>query len=282
MSNLLSSIVRGFGFTLGRKAATSLIDGISTRQRVISYEPQVVTPQEVIPEEVKLTWSQKILTLIIHLGIVFLLALGAKSTGGHWGFALFNFGYFLIGWIIPVNIFSKINEKKYLPIIQAQENEIREKLYAEIDILIEKLAGGPYPGWAAPMGPNNRYDGDWTEMKYKYPTSHLTVIKDTFNRMVNYINKNVTEYGVEKFKEITSGTEPTIGMTEKEFGVWRTEYDTLLCPFKDILKNPSYPTNVEESVSSDVVYKTLIYGTKRTGDYYKFKNGILESYTQRD
>jgi hypothetical protein len=132
MSNLVSSIVKGFGFTLGRKAATSLINGISSSQTTTLPEPK-----EIIPEQVKLNLGQKILSLIIHLGIVFLLALGAKSTGGHWGFALFNFGYFLIGWIIPVNIFSKINEKKYLPIIQAQENEIREKLYAEIDILIE-------------------------------------------------------------------------------------------------------------------------------------------------
>jgi hypothetical protein len=277
MSNLTSSIVRGFGFTLGRKAATSLIDGISSSQKSTLPEPK-----QIVPEQVKLSGVQKILAFILWLLIGIAVGQVGKYFHLETAFNFFLVFWVLIGWIIPVNIFSKINEKKYLPIIQAQENEIREKLYSEIDILIEKIAGGPYPGWAAPRNSNDRYDGDWNEMKYKYSTSHLTVIKDTFTRMVNYINKNVAEYGVEKFKEITSGTEPTIGMTEKEFGVWRTEYDTLLCPFKDILRHPSYPTNVEESVSEDMVYKTLVYGTKRTGDYYKFKNGILQSYTQRD
>jgi len=277
MSNLIASIVRGFGFTIGRKAANSLINGISTSQTVTLAEPK-----QIVPDQVKLTLTQKILAFILWLAVGMVIGQVAKHFHLETAFNLFLVFWVLIGWIIPVNIFSKINEKKFLPVIQAQENEIREKLYAEIDVLIKKLADGPYPGWAAPKSPNDRYDGDWSEVKYKYPTSHLTVIKDTFTRMVSYIDKNVAEYGVEKFKEITSGTEPKIGMTEKEFGVWRTEYDTLLCPFNDILKYPSYPTNVEESVSSDVVYKTLIYGTKRTGDYYKFKNGVLESFTQRD
>ena len=125
MSNLTSSIVRGFGFTLGRKAATSLIDGISSSQKTTVPEPK-----EIVPEQVKLTWTQKILAFILWLVIGMVIGQVAKHFHLETVFNFFLVFWVLIGWIIPVNIFSKINEKKYLPIIKAQENEIREKLYA--------------------------------------------------------------------------------------------------------------------------------------------------------
>ena len=125
MSNLTSSIVRGFGFTLGRKAATSLIDGISSSQKSTLPEPK-----QIVPEQVKLSGVQKILAFILWLLIGIAVGQVGKYFHLETAFNFFLVFWVLIGWIIPVNIFSKINGKKYLPIIQAQENEIREKLYA--------------------------------------------------------------------------------------------------------------------------------------------------------
>lgn len=278
MSNLLSSIVRGFGFTVGRRAANSLIDGVSTRNvQYVSTPVEVVQPAINVTENVKLTNSQKIVSFVIHFLIVFILFFVSQKLEHPFLLIslLFSFAYFLMGWMIPVSYFSDINQKKQIPFI-------RQKLYDEIDSLVNALKQTPLAGWSnAPINPSGRYDKDWTMIR-NYPIHHLHTMIHSYKRILGFIDKNVDEYGIEKFKEIVSQSEPEIGMSERDFGLWKIYNNSLLDSFRDVFKYLSYPTDVEETVKNGVFYKTLIYGNKRTGSYYKFKDGVLQSFTQRD
>jgi|LakMenE18May11ns_1017448.scaffolds.fasta_scaffold9769260_2 hypothetical protein len=284
MSNLTRSFVRGFGSALGFMAAKATVTAI-TRPRV-SQVQMVQTTSEEIPSEVKLNWIQKILTFMIWVSVIYLYSSYVNShqftDNAKLFFILLNIMWILGGWAIIVAIFASYNKSKYLPIINEKLNQQREQIIGEIEPLVQKISQSPFPGWAAPMNQNDNFEGPWDEVKYKFPISQLNVIKETFKRRISFMDKYLNEFGVEKFKEVVNLDEPQIGMTEKEFLLWKTNQDSLLESFQNNLKMESYPTNVEESISGTTENRTLIYGTKKSGSYYKFKNGQLVSYTQRD
>lgn len=286
MSNLTRSFVRGFGSAMGFMAAKATVNAF-TKPRVSAPKPEVNNSvSNEIPEEVKLSISQKLMTLIMWVSVIFLLGIVVNHYNLQGTSKLvivsINIAWICLGWTIPVFFFSNYNEKKFLPIILQKQKELKEPLIREIQVLMDKISESPFPGWAAAMNENDRYDGDWNSVKYKYSVNHLQTIKNTFQRRVKFIDKYVGEFGVEKFKSITDLQEPTIGMTEKEFLLWKTNTDSLMQPFKDTLKFESFPENIEESVSEKNELRTLIYGTKKTGSYFKFKNSKLVSFTLRD
>jgi len=286
MSNLTRSFVRGFGSALGFMAAKATVNTL-TRPR--TYET-VVTPtkttDEEIPQEVKLNFLQKTSVFLVWVSVIFMLGFlvntyniqGGLKTTLVWT----NIAWIFFGWMIPTFIMANYNEKKYLPLIKQKQKELKEPFILEIESLMEKISKSPFPGWAAAMNENDRYDGDWEDYKYTYSVQHLQTIKSTFERRVKFMEKYMNELGEDKFKEITSLDEPVIGMSEKEFLLWKTNDDSLMQPFRDTLKYESLPTSIEESVSGDTENRTLVYGTKKTGSYFKFKNGKLLSFTRRD
>jgi len=286
MSNLTRSFVRGFGSAMGFMAAKATVNALTKPRMVTQTSIQENQKLEEIPDEVKLSFLQKVLTFVMWGSVIFLLGyiVNKYDIQGPARISLIcvNIAWICLGWMIPVSIFSSYNEKKYLPFILQRQKELKQPLINEIEVLMEDISKSPFPGWAAAMNENDRYDGDWNLYKYKYSTNHLQTIKNTFQRRVKFLNKYIGEFGVDKFKTITDLNEPTIGMTEKEFLLWKTNSDSLMQPFKDTLKFESYPTNIEESVSDKSELRTLIYGTKKTGSYFKFKNSKLTSFTLRD
>jgi hypothetical protein len=116
MSNLSSSIVRGFGFTIGRRAANSILNS---------------SPSNYTPSESLLTKGQQWKTFGFWvLGFFIVGQLHSTGVGVFW---------FLLGLPIVIGIFKLINKSK----IKKEQNILKENYLKEIPSLMDEVKALP-------------------------------------------------------------------------------------------------------------------------------------------
>jgi hypothetical protein len=128
-------------------------------------------------------------------------------------------------------------------------------------------------------------------------TKGIKVIKSKDELLV-FDNDELNNISISKYQEYTL-SKNIIDKNKKEdaikmlgFEVWKGMSYEQLVDMKDFGNKFVYgflqysslakPTDIERSNKGEDDYMTVVYGTKRTGSYYKFKNNELFDWTERE
>lgn len=265
-SNLLGSMVRGFGFTLGRSAATSLLNGLSRQSRE-SYD--TYTP----PSPYKTGGLQKLFILVGWLwssiySINQYTTYPKDSTEyDFWvGTGLFCM---ILGWL-PIWLFFRtynyITISSKIKKLENDEMILNEKKKNNLRPLIGQMLNDlkSYPF----INLNLTSDGtdyNWEERQH---TATLEQMERIYAPLFS-VTKTLKQYKEKGYDDDTIcniyNEELWLGMTEEHMRDMKGE-----------------PTKTEKETLRDGGIRTKhIYGNKTSGDVLVFEDGKLVSFKDR-
>lgn len=286
-SNLFGSMVRGFGFTLGRTAATSLVNGLSKQSRRSYDTNQTYTP----PSPYKTGGIQKLLIIVGWL-LSFGYCVKTANTFPQHSENYSNWGSLgaicmALGWL-PIWLFfrmfnyitisSKVKKEQEEQVVimeqrntelQRQENERlileqkkKNNLKTSITEMLEDLKEYPFVNF------NLTSDGgsyDWNKSKN---TATLEQLERIYVPLFS-VTKMLKEYKEKGYDNDTIcniyNEELWLGMTEEHMKDMKGE-----------------PTKTEKETLRDGSIRTKhIYGNKTSGDVLVFENDKLVSFKDR-
>lgn len=262
-ANLFGSMVRGFGFTLGRMAAVATVSSFSKGSN--TYSP---------PSPYKTGAIQKLLIVGGWLWSTVHYLKIANSVGhssyeyGH--YSMLSFLCLTLGWL-PIWLFfrmfnyftisSKVKKEKEEKLIKDQEekNELIPKIES---IFLELKTEYPYCSIELTSSTN---DFDWDTQKFSIDVDKLKNIHIKFLTLVmtlrSYKNKG---YDDDTICNIMN-EELWLGMNEEHMKDMKGE-----------------PTKTErETMKSGKIRTKHIYGNKTSGDVLVFEEGLLVSFKDR-
>jgi len=206
--------------------------------------------------------------------------------------------WYFVGGVIVLRILIYVFEapkRKRLAEEQQRQLELQRKLYQEQRIKLLQQC------WDSICN-LQRLDELGFEQGYSVVTMYrktkgIKVIKSKDELLV-FDNDELNNISISKYQEYTL-SKNIIDKNKKEdaikmlgFEVWKGMSYEQLVSMKDFgnkfvydflqYSSLSKPTDIERSNKGEDDYMTVVYGTKRTGSYYKFKNNELIDWTERE
>jgi len=269
-ANLFGSMVRGFGFTLGRMAATSLVSRASRRSR--SYDNyETYSP----PSPYKTGIFQK---FFIMGGWLWSIVYSLKTANSfpqdsesysNWG-AIGGL-CFILGWL-PIWLFFKLfnyitinskikKQEKEQQIIDEQE---KTDLIPKIDSIFSELSKD-YPFVNLELSSSTDGTVEWGTFKHTAETQQLKNIYAKFLSLVLQLR-------IYKAKGYDNDT--ICNVMNKELWLGMTEQH-----MEDMKGKPT--KTEKETMKNGKIRTKHIYGNKTSGDVLVFEDDVLVSFKDR-
>lgn len=261
-ASLFGSMVRGFGFTLGRMAAVSTVAALSKNS-------DTQLPQS----PYKTGAIQKLFIVAGWLWSIVYCIRTANSFEngsyeyGHWG--MLGFFALSIGWL-PIWLFfrsynyiiigSKLRKErdKQLELIENEKNNLRPK----ITELLNEIKTYSFVNFDLTSGGGSY---DWEVSKN---TATLEQMKNIYKPLYN-----VTE-GLRKLKNKGYDNDTICNIYNEELWLGMNEEH-----MRDMKGEPD--ATEKETLRNGKLKTTHIYGNKRSGDVLVFEDGVLVSFKDR-